>query len=304
MHILITGGSGFLGSALTQQLLADGTHQISWVSRHKKMPSPAGVKVITYDELANINKIYDIIINLAGAGIADKRWSDKRKQILYSSRLKPTQAVIRYIQQANSKPKLLISGSAIGWYGAQTNDERLTEKSPAQNHDFAHQLCKKWEQLALTATSDNVPVAIVRTGVVISSTGGMIHKLKLPFSLGVGGKLGSGKQTMSWIGLNDWINAVLFIIEQNIGNTDKNLPNKQFYNLTAPNAINNATFTKAVGNWLNLPTLFSQPDFLLKLLFGEMATLLIDGQNVYPKNLLDMGFEFKEHTVAKALSTD
>lgn len=306
MHILITGGSGFLGQALTKEACKLDDVTITWVSRNTNTPTPdgiSGLNVIDYDELKTSQTQFDVVINLAGAGIADARWSDKRKQLLLDSRLKPTQAILDYIAQAQQKPKLVISGSAIGWYGAQKGTDKLTEQSPNQSNDFAHSLCAQWENLATTATEYSLPVAIVRTGVVLHPTGGMISKLKLPFSTGLGGKLGSGKQIMSWISANDWVRAVLFIIEQNLAaNQSGNLAPKQIYNLTAPTAVSNAEFTKAVGSWLNRPAVFAQPEFLLKTMFGEMATLLIDGQNVYPQNLLDMGFEFEHGSVVQALN--
>lgn len=306
MHILITGGSGFLGQALTKAACKRNDVTITWVSRNTNTPTPdgiSGLNVIDYDELTTYQTQFDVIINLAGAGIADARWSDKRKQLLLDSRLKPTQAILDYIAQAQQKPKLLISGSAIGWYGAQKGTDKLTEHSPNQSNDFAHSLCEQWENLATNATEYSVPVAIVRTGVVLHPTGGMISKLKLPFSTGLGGKLGSGKQIMSWISANDWVRAVLFIIEQNLAaNQSSDLASKQVYNLTAPTTVSNGEFTKAVDSWLNRPAIFAQPEFLLKTMFGEMATLLIDGQNVYPQNLLDMGFEFEHGSVVQALN--
>ncbi|WP_434352830.1 TIGR01777 family oxidoreductase [Psychrobacter sp. HD31] len=309
MHILITGGSGFLGQALTKEACKQDDVTITWVSRNTNTPKSEGISglnIIDYDELKTCQTHFDVIINLAGAGIADKRWSTARKKVLFDSRLNPTQAILDYIAQAHTKPKLFISGSAIGWYGAQIGDEILTEQSPAQTNDFAHSLCQQWEDLAITANQYNVPVAIIRTGVVISPTGGMITKLKTPFSLGVGGNLGNGKQIMSWISVNDWVRAVLFIIKQNaaLNKQSTQLTPKQIYNLTAPTAVNNREFTKAVGSWLNRPTVLHQPAFVVKQLFGEMATLLIDGQNVYPQNLLDMGFKFEHGSVGEALNSE
>ncbi len=332
MKILITGGSGYLGRALTEHFVAD-FDDVLWVSRDTDVACPQGVTVLSYDELRTSDEVFDVIINLAGAGIADKRWSDKRKQALFASRLKPTQAVLDYVARIADKPKLLINASAIGWYGKQPivshetinqqtvavvdteenkvknkpknkliNEQVLTEDSPFVTDDFAHQLCDKWEQLALTATDMGVPVAIIRIGVVLSKQGGMIDKLKLPFSLGLGGRLGDGKQIMSWISRDDLVRAIVFIIEQNmLMDSDLSLPNRQhkqqLYNLTAPNPVTNSEFTKAVGRWLNRPTIFAQPRSLVKLIFGEMATLLIDGQNVYPQRLLEMGFKFEHERV-------
>nr|WP_309575033.1 TIGR01777 family oxidoreductase [Moraxella osloensis] len=307
MKILITGGSGFLGTALTQSLKTHGvkgdTTSVTWVSRsvEKEKTKNIADDVISYDDLASTNETYDVIINLAGAGIADSRWTDARKQELFDSRLKPTQAVIDYIARIGNKPKLFISGSAIGWYGIQQENDptALDETSPMTKTDFAHEICQAWEQLALTA-QDAVPVAIVRTGVVIAPEGGMVGRLITPFKMGTGGKLGNGRQIMSWISRIDWVRAVIFIIEQNLTHT---LPTQQIYNLTNPTPISNAAFTDAMGTWLHRPTLMTLPAFVVKTMFGEMSTLLLDGQRVVPTALMDQDFEFNDLTVLDALKS-
>lgn len=310
MDILISGGSGFLGSAFSEAIIKryqkdDKKVQITWLTRDSKQAHPNDIKMMTYDELVKSDKSFDVILNLAGAGIADKRWSDARKEQLLASRIKPTEALLDFIARSSSKPKLLVSGSAIGWYGPQ-DDKSLTESS-GFNADFSHKLCDDWEQLALKATDHGVPVAIVRTGVVIHPKGGMVSKLLTPFKMGVGGQLGDGKQIMSWISRTDWVRAVIFIIEQHLSSqrqqvnsidntlTTANATPALVYNLTEPNPVTNHTFTKTLGAWLHRPTFFTLPAFLLKLMFGEMSTLLIDGQKVLPQALLDAGFEF-EHT--------
>ena len=310
MNILISGGSGFLGSAFSEAIIKryqkdDKKVQITWLTRDSKQAHPNDIKMMTYDELVKSDKSFDVILNLAGAGIADKRWSDARKEQLLASRIKPTEALLDFIARSSSKPKLLVSSSAIGWYGPQ-GDKSLTESS-GFNADFSHKLCDDWEQLALKATDHGVPVAIVRTGVVIHPKGGMVSKLLTPFKMGVGGQLGDGKQIMSWISRTDWVRAVIFIIEQHLSSqrqqvnsidntlTTANATPALVYNLTEPNPVTNHTFTKTLGAWLHRPTFFTLPAFLLKLMFGEMSTLLIDGQKVLPQALLDAGFEF-EHT--------
>ena len=317
MNILISGGSGFLGSAFSKEIMAryrlqKKTVHITWLTRDSHQAHPSDITMMTYDELASSDTYFDVILNLAGAGIADARWSDARKEQLLNSRLKPTQALLAFIARGHTEPKLLISGSAIGWYGNQ-GDKSLTEDSGFQE-DFAHKLCDEWEKLALQATEFGVPVAIVRTGVVIHPKGGMLSKLLTPFRMGVGGQLGNGKQIMSWISREDWVAAVIFIIEQQLNDsayqvdedtrTARHTPSNKVakvYNLTAPNPVTNHTFTKTLGAWLHRPTFFTLPAFLLKLIFGEMSTLLIDGQKVLPKALLDGGFEFKHQTFKKAL---
>jgi len=314
MNILISGGSGFLGSAFSQELLMRYQQmgkalQITWLTRDSNQAHPSDITMMTYDELANSDAYFDVILNLAGAGIADARWSDDRKEQLLASRMKPTKDILAFVARSHVKPKLLVSGSAIGWYGNQ-GVKPLTESSGFQT-DFAHQLCDDWEQLALQATEFGVPVTLVRTGVVIHPTGGMLSKLLTPFKMGVGGQLGNGQQIMSWISRDDWVSAVTFVIEQQLNdstfqvnkNTLHTASNNdiKIYNLTAPNPVTNHTFTKTLGAWLHRPTFFTLPDFLLKLIFGEMSTLLIDGQKVLPKALLGAGFEFKHQMLKEAL---
>lgn len=319
MNILISGGSGFLGSAFSKEITQryqsmNKDLQITWLTRDSSQAHPDNIDLMTYNELATSDKTFDVILNLAGAGIADKRWSDDRKEALLASRIKPTESLLTYIASTGHKPKLLISGSAIGWYGTQ-GDKPLTESSGFET-DFAHKLCDEWEQLALQATEYNVPVAIVRTGVVMHPDGGMLGKLLTPFKMGVGGQLGNGKQVMSWISREDWVGAAIFIMEQHLANqtnnqqsvsnddnaleTDNNTP-VTIYNLTAPNPVTNHTFTKTLGSHLHRPTFFTLPEALLKLMFGEMSTLLIDGQKVLPQALLDAGYEFKQPTLRQAL---
>jgi len=316
MNILISGGSGFLGSTFSEELSkryqqADKELHITWLTRDTNQAHPNDINMMTYEELATIDKSFDVIINLAGAGIADSRWSDERKEQLMASRVKPTESLLEFIARSHVKPKLMLSGSAIGWYGTQ-GDKPLTESSAYQT-DFSHKLCDDWEQLALKATDYGVPVAIVRTGVVIHPEGGMIAKLLLPFKMGVGGQLGDGEQMMSWISREDWVGAAIFIIEKHLAETSGKqvTPNNELkthndtpalvYNLTAPNPVTNHTFTKAMGAWLHRPTIFTLPEFLLKLMFGEMSTLLIDGQKVLPQALLEAGYDFKHTDIQQAL---
>ena len=316
MNILISGGSGFLGSAFSNEIMARYRTQnkelhITWLTRDSSQAHPNDIDMMTYDELARSDKSFDVVLNLAGAGIADSRWSDERKEQLMASRIKPTQSLLAFIKRTSIKPKLMVSGSAIGWYGTQ-GDKPLTESSGFET-DFAHQLCDEWEQLALTATEYGVPVVIVRTGVVIHPKGGMLGKLLTPFKMGVGGQLGDGQQIMSWVSREDWVGAAIFIIDQHLAShassqiTHENTlqttndTSAVVYNLTAPNPVTNHTFTKTLGAWLHRPTFFTLPNFLLKLMFGEMSTLLIDGQKVLPQALQDAGYEFKHPTLKQAL---
>ena len=187
MHILITGGSGFLGSALTERLRREGA-DVTWLSRRASTPAPDGVEVRTYSQLWADDR-FDAVVNLAGAGIADRRWSDARKQQLQDSRLIPTRVLTDWIRAAHVPPKVLLSGSAVGWYGAQ-GEVPLDEDSPPHD-EFQHRLCADWEAAA-RVVEDRVPVVRLRTGVVLHPAGGMLQRLRLPFALGLGARAGAG----------------------------------------------------------------------------------------------------------------
>lgn len=292
MNILIAGGSGFLGHQLSIDLLKLG-HDITWVSQNPDNIIPLHhITVIDYPALKNLSTPIDIIINLAGANIAKKRWHSQQKKRLFDSRINPTLAILDFIK--NHSVPLFISSSAIGYYGV-SECAIFDENSLPVCQDFASELCQTWENLALSATDNpTTKVIIIRTGVVLDPKGGMMPRLLPTFSIGLGGKLGNGKQILSWISVRDWVRAVMFIIDKN---TKENLPKQQIYNLTNPKPIDNSQFTKAIGKMLNKPTIFHLPSWFLKLLLGEMATLLIDGQKVLPNQLLAMGFKFYDSDI-------
>ncbi len=298
MNILISGGSGFLGKALSDELLKNPNNKITWLSRNSL--TNHDIPVISYDELNNQSNDelrFDVIINLAGAGVIDKRWSDKQKQYLRGSRITPTNFILNFINKSQCKPKLLISSSAIGWYGIQHDNEILNEDSQFLTNDFAHQLCDEWENLAKTCP---IPTVIIRTGIVMDLTGGMILRVLPSFKLGFGGRLGDGRQMMSWISLMDWVRAVIFIMDKNINNQSI-INTYKIYNLTAPNAINNQQFTQILGDYLHRPTIVNLPKIVIEWLFGERALLLLKGQNVYPRALLNDGFKFKHNYFNESL---
>lgn len=299
MNILITGGSGFLGQALTSCFLGSlNPPNIIWVSQNKRKTQKLNpdIQVIDYTDLKTFTQPIDIIINLAGTGIADKRWTAQQKQYLLESRLKPTQAILDFIHHAEVKPKLFISGSAIGWYGNQ--GDKILDENSSYHTEFAHDLCYQWEHLALTAP---IKTTIIRTGIVLDTKGaGMLQKLLPVFRLGMGGRLGDGQQIMSWIALADWLRAVYFIMQRHLSGQAI----QQIYNLTAPNPVNNAEFTQLLAKYVNRPALLPLPSFILKIMFGEMATLLIDGQKVLPKHLIDDGFVFLFPELQDLLSTE
>jgi len=285
MRILITGGSGFIGSALTAHLQRDGA-QVTWLSRRASTPSPEGVEVRDYASLWADDR-FDAVVNLAGAGIADSRWSASRKQTLRDSRLIPTRVLTEWIRSAHTPPKVLLSGSAIGWYGAQ-GDVPLDEDS-APHDEFQHRLCAEWEDAA-RAAEERVPVLRLRTGVVLHPDGGMLQRLRLPFRLGLGARLGDGRQVLSWIAREDWIGAAVSLLRAHLEGAAY-APTGAF-NLTAPEPVGNTRFTRALADALRRPALLAVPAKALELGLGEMATLLVDGQCVLPARLQQRGHAF------------
>lgn len=296
MHILITGGSGFLGSALTAQLQRDGA-QVTWLSRRASTPAPEGVEVRDYSSLWADDR-FDAVVNLAGAGIADKRWSAVRKQVLRDSRLMPTQVVTDWIRAAHTPPRVMLSGSAIGWYGAQ-GDTPLDERSPPHD-EFQHRLCEEWEAAA-RVVEDRVAVLRLRTGVVLHPAGGMLQRLRLPFGLGLGARLGDGRQILSWIAREDWVGAVVALLRAHVdGHADAPVG---AFNLTAPEPVDNAGFTRALADALRRPALLAVPAPVLRIGLGEMSTLLVDGQRVLPARLQERGRAFVWPTLAPYLAS-
>ncbi|RXJ99081.1 TIGR01777 family protein [Arcobacter sp. CECT 8986] len=274
--IAITGASGFVGTSLKNFF---GNLGYNMVSIKREFLN-------NKQELENIVSSSDFIINLAGANIIN-RWSDEYKQLLYSSRIDTTKKIVEAINNVENKPKLLISTSAVGIYN---NKHRYDEKGDFSN-DFLSNLCQTWEEEAKKA---DTKVSIFRFGIVLGKDGGALAKMMLPFKLGLGGIIGSGKQPFSYIHIDDLLNAYKFVIENCVEDT---------FNLTAPEPTTNYGLTKALGKALSRPTIFPVPEFVLKLIFSEGAKVLTDGQEVVPKKLLDLGFKFKYNNIQETVNS-
>ena len=292
---LITGGSGFIGSSLIPVLLEKG-YKITVLSREaEKTKQQFDNKIETITRIGAISgrEHFDIVINLAGQGIADKKWSEKIRKQLRASRVDITKDLVAYFERAIEKPSVFISGSATGFYGLK-GDEKLTEKSIG-DQSFSSRLCKDWEAAAKKAEELNIRTCYLRTGIVLEKDGGALTKMLPPFKFGLGGPMGSGKQFMSWIHRDDLVSMICHIIETDTLSGP--------VNGTAPTPVDNTTFSKALGKALNRPAFLPLPGFVLKMLMGDMGKeLLLCGQRVIPEKALSSGFEFKYPDIDGALN--
>jgi uncharacterized protein (TIGR01777 family) len=239
------------------------------------------------------DRTFDAVINLAGEPIVDKAWTERRKQALRGSRIALTEALVRCIAAARQKPAVLLSGSAIGYYG-DTGDEELEENAEAGS-DFAATLCRDWEAAAKVAEDYGVRVCLLRTGLVLSKNGGLLGRMLLPFRLGLGARLGDGKQWMSWVHIDDYVALVQRLLR------DEQMRGP--FNMTAPQPVTNAEFTRSLASMLHRPAFFIAPALLLRLAMGERAALLLEGQRVLPAKLMKSGCQFKFPHFASALSS-
>jgi uncharacterized protein (TIGR01777 family) len=291
MKILITGGSGLIGSSLIPILRPC---DVSVYTRNVAMAEQIlGHKIhflSTLTHLSNLDE-YDVVINLAGEPIADKKWTDEQKRKIEHSRWSITEDIVALINAGENPPKLLISGSAIGFYGRQ-QDQVIDENFSSPHEEFSHQLCERWESLAQQAESDKTRVCILRTGVVITKRGGALQKMLLPFKLGLGGPIGDGSQYMSWIHLEDMLQGIAHLI------TNKSC--EGVYNFTAPNPVTNKEFSRELAASLSRPCLFKVPAFVLRMMMGEMADLVLYGQRVIPKRLEESGYKFIYPEISQA----
>lgn len=294
MRILITGATGFIGRHLSQTLLDQGHQVFAWVRNLDRAYTRLDARVHSVLELSELtDQELDAVINLAGTPIADRRWTAARKRLLYSSRIDSTRQLGDFIKSCTHKPEVILSGSAIGYYGSQASNLTLDETFENYTPGFTHSLCANWEAAATELADDKTRICLLRTGLVLGPDGGAMAKMLLPFKLGLGGPIGDGKQVMSWIHLRDWINATLYLLN------DDRLSGP--INLVSPNPVDNRTFTAAFASAVGRPAFFRVPCCGLKLALGEASELLCKGQRVVPKKLLEAGYSFEFDDIKPAL---
>lgn len=298
MDVVIAGGSGFIGTALRQSLEADGHRVVQMVRPGSAGAGAASGDTLTWDPAAaridakGLEGV-DAVVNLGGVGIGDKKWSDDRKDEILQSRLTSTSLLASAVARLQAPPAVFVSASAVGYYGNR-GDEVLTEGS-APGGDFLAGVCVAWEDAARPAAEGGLRVAWIRTGIVLHPSGGVLKQLLLPFTLGLGGRLGKGTQYMSWITLDDEVAAIRKVID------DPSLGGP--VNLTAPNPVTNAEFTATMGKVLGRPTAIPTPLLPLKLRYGGelVQHLLLDGQRVLPEKLEGAGYGFGHTELEPAL---
>lgn len=296
MKVAITGATGFIGRALVKALRARGDEVRALVRDPASARAQLGVDAFPWNTSAAVPAdavaSVDAIVHLAGEGIADKRWTEARKKKLRDSRIEGTRHVVDAIRAMNPKPKVFVSGSAIGYYGDVPEGD-VTETAGA-GADFLAHLCKDWEDTAKPAEALGVRTVLVRTGIVMGPGGGALAQMLLPFKLGAGGPMGSGRQWMSWIHLDDEIGILLHAID------DARVSGP--INATAPSPARNKDFAKALGRALHRPAFAPMPGFAMKLLFGEMAGVaLLTGQRVLPAKAEQTGYRFRHPELDGAL---
>lgn len=293
MNILLTGGTGLIGRELCRLWLDKGHHLWVWSRSPDTVARLCGHQVQGIAELSEVDQVsFDAVINLAGAPIADRPWTQARRKMLWDSRIGLTEQLIAWLTQREQKPPLLISGSAVGWYG-DGGERELREGDSPVSDDFASQLCIAWEERALAAEALGIRVVLVRTGLVLARQGGFIQRLKPLFALGLGGRQGSGRQWMPWIHIDDQIGLIDFLL-QHPGAAGP-------YNANAPQAVRNAEFAKAYAGSLGRPAIVPVPAFALKLGLGELSGLILGGQRAVPARLLEAGYPFRFETLDAAL---
>ncbi len=293
MHILLTGGSGLIGRALCRHWLAAGHRLTVWSRTPERIPALCGSAVRGIAELRELDQdVPDAVVNLAGAPIADRPWTRKRKALLWASRIQLTEQLLAWLEALPQRPQVLLSGSAVGWYG-DGGERELDEQHSPVSEDFASQLCGAWEETALRAEALGLRVVLLRTGLVLAADGGFLQRLLPPFRLGLGGPIGSGRQWMPWIHLQDEIALIDFLLHHPQARGP--------YNACAPQPVRNKAFAQALGRVLHRPAVLPLPGLLLRVGLGELSVLLLGGQRAVPRRLLEAGFRFSFADLDSAL---
>jgi len=296
MRIAITGGTGFIGTALTKSLLADG-HQVWILTRNLKTARLAeGVQGIGWDGRTTtgwggLASQVDAVVNLAGESLASGSWTAARKNRILSSRVEAGKAISAAIRQANPRPKVLIQASAVGFYGPH-GDEPVTEES-TPGLGFLAEVCRAWEASSQPVEEMGIRRVVIRTGVVLSKDEGALQRMALPFKLFAGGPLGDGRQGFPWIHPADEVAAIRCLLEKDNAHG--------VFNLSAPEPLSNADFGRILAKVMRRPYWLPAPAFALRLLLGEMSTLVLEGQFMLPKRLQELGFHFRFETAEAAL---
>lgn len=295
MKYVIAGGSGFLGRPLIRDLVAKG-HDVVVLTRGAAR-STDGARFVRWPDAAGWQQEIegaDGVVNLAGAGIADRRWSQARKQELRQSRIDATRALVDAVRAAAARPSVFLQGSAVGFYGPQADDAPALDESAPPGSDFLSTLGVDWEAEAHPVSALGCRLVILRTGIVLARDGGALQKMIPPFQLFVGGPLGSGRQVLSWIHRADWIELVVWLLRHGDASG--------VFNATAPHPVTNAEFSQALGRALRRPSWFPVPGVVLKVVVGEMAgPALLAGQRVVPRRALEQGFTFQYPDITSAM---
>jgi uncharacterized protein (TIGR01777 family) len=298
MRVFVTGATGLVGNALVESLKRDG-HFVCRLLRKKdedEQETKEGCDLEWNPQSGEFGpeaQSADAIVNLAGSPIADGRWSEDRKALLFSSRLDTTRGLVAAMERMTVRPKVLVSASAVGYYGNR-GDELLTEES-SPRADFLSRLSEQWEAEALQARKLGVRVVLARLGIILSKHGGALPQLMLPFKIGVGGKLGTGAQWMSWVAVEDVVRVIRFALENDhvLGPV----------NVVSPRPVTNAEFATVLAQAMHRPALFRMPAAVLRTLLGEMADgMLLASQRVAPQTLEKLGYSFRYADLRTALA--
>ena len=286
MKVLVSGTSGLVGAMLVPKLASAG-HDVRRLVRNA---SRAASGDLVWNPAAGELDVaaleaFDAVVNLSGESIASGRWTARKKAEIRQSRISATNTLAKALAQLTTRPRTLVNASAIGFYGNR-GEERLDETSSTGSDDFLSEVCRAWESATEPAARVGVRVVVTRFGVILSANGGALAKMLLPFKLGLGGKIGSGRQYMSWVAIDDVVGAIMHCLN------DQSLRGP--VNVVAPEPVTNAKYTKTLGRVLARPTIFPMPAFAARAAFGQMADeLLLSGQRVEPAKLLASGYAFK-----------